>query len=61
MPRNGSGDVTLYPPPAEASAEAIPPGGSSSGDGAPPFILFMHNGRPVVYQRYMEDVSDVED
>lgn len=59
MSSNGKGDVVLSPPPAEATAKALPPGGSS--DDAPNFIMYMHLGRPVVYQKYMEDVSHVED
>lgn len=59
MSRNGSGDVTLHPPTASATAEALPPGGVD--EGAPEFILYMHQGRPVVYQRYMEDVTHAED
>ena len=60
MASNGKGDVTLTPPAAEARAKALPPGGTASDD-APEFIMYMHMGRPVVYQKYMEDVTHVED
>lgn len=58
MSSNGNGDVVLMPPAASAHAEALPPGGSSD---APEFIMYMHEGRPVVYQKYMEDVTHVEE
>lgn len=49
---NGTGDVTLTPPAAAADAEAFTPGGD---DVAPEFILYMHNGEPVVYRRYEKE------
>lgn len=59
--KNGTGDVTLMPPPAEAKAKALPPGGSAAKDGAPEFILITEFGPPVVYRKYMEDATDAED
>ena len=51
MTENGSKDITLNPPPAAATAEALPPGENT----APEFILYMHEGRPTIYKRYEEE------
>lgn len=55
MSANTTKDIVLNPPPAAASAEALTPGSESD---APEFILFMHDGEPVVYKRYEKGGGD---
>ncbi len=49
---NGTGDVTISPGPAGAQATALEP---NVDEEAPQFILYMHQGRPVIYQRFDEE------
>jgi len=48
-----AGNVTVHAPTATAAASALTPGVETQ---APEFIVYMHEGKPVLYQRYTEEV-----
>lgn len=52
--RDDDGNVTIKPPTASANGGAIAPGVTLEA-GPPEFIVYMHEGRPVLYQRYVEE------
>jgi hypothetical protein len=63
MSENGSvqtdeaGNVTISPPIATAASAGIAPGrgDDGGGDDAPEYVVYVHAGRPVLYQRYREE------
>jgi hypothetical protein len=46
-----NGDVTISAPPAAAHGAGLAPGVVE----APEFVVYMHEGRPVLYKRYEEN------
>ena len=51
--RDAEGNVTVHAPTATASGGALVPGAVTE---PPEYMVYEHEGRPVLYKRYVEEV-----
>lgn len=49
------GNVTISPPLATASSAGLEPGAAVAAVEAPEYVVYVHAGKPVLYQLYREE------